>query len=188
MKTKTLTLTLLFSLSLFAATYTTYDILEFVEKPTSLPDFTVKANARGGYGTPQMFDSKPQADVHASLLLQMDILSTSEIRARKDKRDQRKALVLSELSSILSHESSISFLEKQRSAYHDRRLILQERIKLGFSEQTEIFPIERYLIDLETKIQQERDAVRQCQLKISGLASDHWYDLFEAVKQWDRKL
>ena len=179
---------LIIQLFTLAQSYSVSDILKFIDEPIIRPDFTITAKARGGYGLPEMYASKPQTDAQAQLLCQMDILSTAEIRDRKRDRQKRHSLVLDNLSEIISHQELINFLYVQKSAYTKRKNILSVRIKKGFSEQSEVFPVERFLIDIETKIKIEQSSIRKAQLKIAGLASSKWEELFKIVKNWDNKL
>lgn len=185
-----LSMLIILAVSLKAAdtTYTTQQILSFVEKPAALPDLTLTANARGGFGTPEMFDAPPRGDVYSGLYARMDILSTAEIRKRKEEVRSRQSLVLHNLSKILTHEQFISFLHSQKSVYLRRKKLIQKRIDKGFSDQADIIPIEQHLIAIETKLQTERGSIRESQLTIAGLVGDKWNTLFNIIKNWDRAL
>lgn len=173
---------------LFAAKFTTNQLLKMIEKPTTAPDISLEAKTKTGYGSPEMFDADPRLDAKASLLCNVSLLSTAEIRRRREVGEKRRTEALSLLSDIFIAEKFIGFLKQQRTGYRKRRNIIQARIKKGFAEQAEIFPVERHLIDIENKINQERAKILKAQLAFAGLAGDHWKKLFESVKQWDRKL
>lgn len=178
----------LICIPLLAVPVTTNQLLKMIEKPITAPDITLEAKTRTGYGSPEMFDAEPQLDAKAALLCNVSLLSTAEIRRRREVGEKRRSTALSYLSDILIAEQFISFLKQQRTGYRKRRNIIQTRIQKGFAEQSEIFPVERHLIDIENKINQERAKILKAQLAFSGLAGDNWKKLFESVKKWDKKL
>ncbi len=189
MPTKLL-LPLLLVAALFAAdsTYTTSQLLAMIEQSTTAPNITLTAQAHGGYGTPEMFEATPQTDTKAALLCNLEILSTREIRKRKQGNLTTRTEALQHLADILTAEEHRRFLWQQRKEYRARKKTMQTRIKKGFSDQSEIFPLERYLIDIQAKLNEQKSAVLKAQLALAGLAGSRWQTLFSAVKKWNRTL
>ncbi len=188
------TMIVLFVLSpIFAtekASFTTGELIAFVDKPNSLPlDLTVGTKARTGYGIGESMEgTELQPDLYAGLYAKFDIISTSEIRNRKETGRTRQAEVLHNLSDILAQEQLLTFLQSQKTAYLGRKSIMETRIEKGFSEQGDIIPIEQHLITIETKLQEARASVRDSQLAVAVLAGEKWKELYSAVQKWNRKL
>jgi len=171
------------------SSYTTAQLLAFVEKPSILPDLTIGTKTRAGYGIGETMEgSELQPDLYAGLYAKFDIISTAEIRNRKESGRTRQAEVLHNLSDILAHEQMVTFLSSQKTAYLGRKSIMETRIEKGFSDQDDIIPIEQHLITIETKLQETRANVRDSQLAIAVLAGEKWKELYASVQKWDRKL
>lgn len=185
---KTNLLILLLGTIVLSNSFTTHQLLKMIEKPTKTPDISVEATTKTGYGSPEMFDADPRLDAKASILCNISLLSTAEIRRKRELGEKRRAEALSFLSDIVIAEKLMIFLKQQRTGYRKRRRIIEQRIKKDFAEQSEVFPIERHLIDIENKINQQRAKRLKAQLAFAGLAGDNWKNLFESVKLWDKKL
>lgn len=168
--------------------YTTIQILNFVEKPLTIPNFTVKARGRGGYGTSEFLYTKPSVDLYSGLQIDMDILSTADIKNKREKQNQQRREILDLLSQIKEHLTLSWQYITQRETYKTRLELLQKRIKAGLEETSSLYPIEKTIMDLNSKIYHEQAEIERVQLSVASFGGDKWEDLFRIVKHWDKKL
>lgn len=180
---------ILAALSLFAdTTYTTQQILTYVEKPTALPDLRVKAKGRGGYGTSELLFNEPTVDLYSGIMLELDLLSSADIRKRKESRDSQRRELLALLSEIKEHFNLSWQYITQRDSYKKRLKWYEKRIKSGIESHSVVYPLEKSIMDLNAKIYHEQAEIERTQLAIATFAGDKWESLFAIVKKWDRKL
>ncbi len=135
-----------------------------------------------------MYDAVSRPDMYTSIYATIDILSTADIRSRRESQYTHNATILNNLSKIIEHERLITFLISQRANYQRRKRIIEQRVERGFSNQSELIPLEQQLISVETSLQGNYALVRESQLNIASLAGSKWEELYEVVKLWDRTL
>lgn len=169
-------------------TFTTNEILNFVEKPTTLPDVRVKAKGRGGYGTSELLFEKPTTDLYGGITLELDILSSADIRKKREVQDSKRKEVLALLSEIKEHFNLSWQYITQRDTYKKRLKWHEKRIKNGIDNNSAVYPVEKALMDLNAKIYHEQAEIERNQLALSSYAGDDWEKLFDVVKKWDRKI
>lgn len=191
MKTSIITLFLLFFTGLVLAddtTYTTNQILDQILQSPTTPDVTLSTRGRAGYGTSEFLYEEPQTDLYGGVLLTFDILSTSDIRKRREAIDSRRSEVLALLSTIKEHLNLSWQYSTQRASYKERLEWHKNRIELNLEEPSVAYPIEKIIIDLNSNIYKEQAEIQRAQLAISAYAGEEWEDLYEMVKLWDRTL
>jgi hypothetical protein len=188
---KLLTLLLLLLLSLTHAqdsSYSTSDILKFIDRPTTLPDVRVAARGRGGYGTSELQFEEPSTDLYAGVLLEVDILSSADIRKRREAVNQQRSEILALLSQLKEHLNLSWQYITQRNAYKDRLDVLKGRIEQGLENNDVVYPVEQKVIELNTSIYKEQAEITRAQLAIAAYAGDKWEELYSVVKAWDKVL
>ena len=169
-------------------TYTTIQILDQISKSPTTPDVTLSTRGRAGYGTSEFLYEAPQTDLYGGVLLTFDLLSTSDIRKRREVQDSRRAEVLALLSTIKEHLNISWQYATQRTSYKERLAWHKNRIELNIEEPAVAYPIEKIIIDLNTNIYKEQAEIQRAQLAISAYAGEEWEELYEMVKLWDRTL
>ena len=191
MKIKQLSLLLLLYIASIAndtTSYSTEEILAFIAKPVTHPDITISTKGRAGYGTSELLYQEPKTDLYGGVLLTLDILSSADIRKRKEEQDKIRANALSLLTTIEEHLNLTWQYSKQRTAYKKRLSWHEKRIKLNLDDHSTIYPIEQVIIDLNTHIYKEQAEIKRAQLSLASLAGDKWEELYEMIQKWDREL
>jgi len=191
MKIKQLSLLLLLYIASIAndtTSYSTEEILAFIAKPVTHPDITISTKGRAGYGTSELLYQEPKTDLYGGVLLTLDILSSADIRKRKEEQDKIRANALSLLTTIEEHLNLTWQYTTQRTAYKERLKWLEKRVELNLEEQSSLYPIEQIIITLNTHIYKEQAEIKRAQLSLASLAGNKWEELFNMVKKWDRKL
>jgi len=169
-------------------TYSTNQILEYAIQPSTLPDLTVSTRGRAGYGTSEFLYEEPRTDLYGGVLLTFDILSTADRRKRREVQDGRRAEVLALLTTIKEHLNLAWQYRKQREAYTERLEWHKGRIEFNLEEHSTVYPIERILIDLNSKIYSEQAEIQRAQLAIASYAGGDWESLYSVVQAWDKVL
>lgn len=185
---KTTSLFLLLTSLLLADTSTTLDILLAVANNQRRPDVTISTRARGGYGTSELQIETPKTDLYAGVFLQLDLISTADIRRQTEQNNiiRRKTLAL--LAEIKSNLELTWQLQRQRKTFQDRMDWHQRRIRDGIENYSAAIPVENKLIEINQRIYTAQANVQAAQLEIASYGGEKWQEVLALVRRWDRQL